>query len=79
MKLSGFPNSQQFYINIGLIALVIRLVIIRRLSILTVDLMLGNVHTHKNYYRGSFYRQVLLSTFFMAVDYLTNPSLYTQK
>lgn len=39
--------------------------------ILTVDMTLGDKHTHTKllYYSGSFQIQVLLSIFFMAVDY----------
>lgn len=49
----------------------IEFVIKSLLLILTVDMTLGDKHTHTKllYYSGSFQIQVLLSIFFMAVDY----------
>lgn len=86
--LSGFLNSQQIYtVKIkSLFAAIsvhvsIEFVIKSLFLILTVDMTLGDKHTHTKllYYSGSFQIQVLLSIFFMAVDYWTSPSLYNPK
>lgn len=77
MTLSGFLNSQQIYtVKIKSLFAIsvhvsIEFVIKSLFLILTVDMTLGDKHTHTKllYYSGSFQIQVLLSIFFMAVDY----------